>query len=244
MIRGHEKAVLQFSGGKDSLACLYLLEPHWSELTVMWCNTQDSLPETINLMREVAGKVHNFVIVQSDQPKQNEQYGPPTDLLSVWDTELGRSVDQSRTHKFQSPFQCCGMNLWEPLQEAVDVGGYTLIIRGQRNSETHKSTIRSGHMEAGREYWFPIEAWSEAEVRTFLDTKQVPLPAHYKWFNSSLDCASCTAYLAENKGKLAWMQHAHPEQAQRLVRKLHFVHSAAMREIGHLREVIGEYHAA
>jgi phosphoadenosine phosphosulfate reductase len=134
--------------------------------------------------------------------------------------------------------------LWKPLQDAVKEGGYTLVIRGQRNSETHKSTTRSGHIEDGVEYWFPLENWSEGAVREFLDERRVPLPEHYSWFNSSLDCATCTAYLAQNKGKLAWMQHRHPALAQRLARKLHFVHSAAMNEILHIRETLGELDAA
>jgi len=31
--------VLQLSGGKDSLACLYLLKPKWDDLIVAWVNT-------------------------------------------------------------------------------------------------------------------------------------------------------------------------------------------------------------
>jgi len=38
------ETVLQFSGGKDSLACLYLLKPRWHEIMVLWLSTPAVLP--------------------------------------------------------------------------------------------------------------------------------------------------------------------------------------------------------
>jgi len=228
--------VLQFSGGKDSLACLYLLKEYWKELTVMWAYTHDSFPETIAQMREVAGLVGRFEVVHSNVIEQNGRYGPPTDLLPVWDTEVGRGFDETRTRKYQAPFACCSDNLWQPLLDAVKGLGATLVIRGQRTSDKHKSTIRSGHIEAGIEYWFPLEGWSEKQVLSFLTEEGVALPEHYRYFNSSLDCAGCTAYLAEHKGKLAWMQKRHPELAARLWKRLEYVKSGVDAELQHLQE--------
>lgn len=39
IIDRHERVVLFFSGGKDSLTCLLLLRPYWDRLTVCWINT-------------------------------------------------------------------------------------------------------------------------------------------------------------------------------------------------------------
>ena len=39
------KTALQFSGGKDSLACIHLMRSHWDTLTVYHVDTGDLLPE-------------------------------------------------------------------------------------------------------------------------------------------------------------------------------------------------------
>lgn len=244
MILGHERAVLQFSGGRDSLACLQLLKPHWHELEVHWCYTHDQPPEVLAQMRDVAGLVRNFVIVHSDQPGQTERFGPPTDLLPVWDTELGRECDETRTRKFQSPFACCSENLWKPLEAALVLSKATLCIRGQRNSEAKKGTVRSGEIHAGIEYWFPLENWAEKEVLAYLREEGVPLPAHYSWFNSSLDCMTCTAYLVENRGKAAYLAEKHPEAARRLKERLRQIKVAVMLETAHIHDALEELNAA
>jgi 3'-phosphoadenosine 5'-phosphosulfate sulfotransferase (PAPS reductase)/FAD synthetase len=59
------KAVLQFSGGKDSLACLLLLRPWWDRLTVMWVNTGAAFPETLELMEAVRSRVANSSLMSA-----------------------------------------------------------------------------------------------------------------------------------------------------------------------------------
>lgn len=234
MIQGHKNAVLQFSGGKDSLAALYFLKPCWNELTVMWCNTGDAFPETIRQVAKLAGTVKNVEIVTSDIEAQQRKYGSPADIVPVWDTAFGRQMDSSRTRRAQTPFACCSNNIWEPLHQAVKAGGYTLVIRGQRNAEAKKSTIRSGHREDGVEYWFPLEDWSDLDVLEFLAEQDVKLPLHYGYFNSSLDCMTCTAYLADNKGKERYLLERHPLAAERLEAKLALLDASVSEELSNI----------
>lgn len=243
MIQGHENAVLQFSGGKDSLAALYFLKPMWNELTVMWCNTGDAFPETIRQVAKLAGVVKNVEIVTANIFSQQEKFGPPTDVVPVWDTAFGRQMDDSRVRRFQTPFACCGDNIWDPMYQAVKAGGYTLVIRGQRNAEAKKSTIRSGHREDGLEYWFPLEEWSDLDVREFLAEQGVELPAHYAYFNSSLDCMTCTAYLADNVGKGKYLLERHPLAAERLGIKLALIDASVSEELANIWQAREALHA-
>lgn len=231
LLARHENIVLQFSGGKDSLACLYLLRPFWERISVLWINTGDAFPETLEQMRGIEALVPRFVEVRSTQPANLERYGPPADVLSAWDTPMGHMIDGDRPYRVQTPFACCAANIWTPLDQASRVLGATLVIRGQRNQETKKSPIRNGHVENGIEYCFPIETWTDGDVRGYLVEQGVELPAHYAFVNTSLDCQSCTAYLSENIGKFAYMRQRHPDLYAAVGKRLTYIRDAALAEL-------------
>lgn len=227
----HSAAVLQFSGGKDSLACLHLLRPYWDRLTVLWANTGDAFPETVEQMRDIADLVPHFQEVRSQQPENIKRFGPPADVLSAWDTPYGRMIDDSRRYRVQTPFGCCAVNIWKPLDEATRALRATLVIRGQRHAESKKAPIRSGHVEDGIEYYFPIEDWTDQEVVEYLRANDVKLPEHYAYVDSSLDCQTCTAYLAENAGKFVYVRERHPHLHAELRQRLSYIRDAAMTEL-------------
>lgn len=230
-------AVLQFSGGKDSLACLYLLRPYWDRLVVMWVNTGDAFPETIEQMASIKALVPRFLEVRSAQPKQIADNGLPADVLSVWDTPMGRQMRPGRSQKLQTALACCNDNLWQPAAKATHDLNATLVIRGQRQAEAFRTTVRSGTIEAGVEYLFPIERWTNKEVRDYLDRCGVALPEHYAYVDSSLDCKHCTAYLSENYGKFIYMQERHPALHSFVRDRVHYILKSVAAEATHLLEV-------
>ncbi len=70
----HDKAVLSFSGGKDSLVCLDLCRDYRDKLTVAWVNTGAMFPHMREFVyRAVEG--FNFVELESDQPGWLDQQG-------------------------------------------------------------------------------------------------------------------------------------------------------------------------
>ena len=211
MIGATDKAVLQFSGGKDSLACLYLLRPHWKRLTVAWVNTGAAYPETVALMDRVRAMVPDFLEVKSDQPSNIAKYGPPADIVPVPNSPEGRALTQSDAEPIQSHLQCCNANVWWPMQCAMQERGATLIIRGKKLADGRKSAVRSGEVRDGVRYWFPLEDWTEDDVRAYLIEQRVELPAHYAYTKTSLDCWSCTAYTDENAGRIKYMRDYQPE---------------------------------
>jgi phosphoadenosine phosphosulfate reductase len=211
-IARHEKVVLQFSGGKDSLACLHLLRAHWDKVLVLWLDTGDAFPETHKQMQEIARLVPHFMTVKSNQPGQTLENGPPSDVVNVWGSKYGRLFTEV-TLPVQAAFECCGANIWTPMDEACKKLGTTLIIRGQRAAEKKKGPTYSGQVIDGVEYLFPLEAWSRQQVIDYLLEEGVGLPGHYKEWDSSLDCMTCTAYLDDNQPKMHYLRRYHPNTA-------------------------------
>jgi 3''-phosphoadenosine 5''-phosphosulfate sulfotransferase (PAPS reductase)/FAD synthetase and related enzymes len=231
--------MLQFSGGKDSLACLYLLEPWWDKLIVAWADSGDEFPETKKQMQEIAGMVPQFVVAKGNQPAEILEFGLPADVLSVWNTPLGRAMGGERI-KLQDPLSCCQRNRWEPMMALVRELDVTLVIRGQRNSEGRKGLVRNGAVIAGVEYLLPLEDWSRDQVLDFLKERGVRLPESYKWNDSSLDCQHCTGWLSENPGKLEYIDEFHPELGKEVRSRLHLIKRAVEDHMAPLHRILGE----
>lgn len=234
----HERAVLQFSGGKDSLACLALMRPYWDAITVLWINSGDAFPETVAQMAAIRAMVPHFEAVQANQPAQIERDGYPSDIVSVWDTPLGRSAYRDRPFKTQSALACCNVNLWQPGMAAVKALGATLVIRGQRHSEARRSGLTSGDVVDGIEYLLPIETWDDAAVHAYLAAQGIALPEHYDYVDSSLDCQHCTAYLDDNAGKFAYLAARHPSLHAEVRGRVIYLLRAARAEAAHLRAIV------
>ena len=234
IIERHTKIALQFSGGKDSLACLFLLRPYWDKLTVFWVNTSAVFPETLDIMNQVRAMVPHFIEIKSNALEDVEYNGFPVDILPETRTGFGRLVDGHTKPVMRLSSICCATNIWAPMLEAMKTFGATLIIRGQRVSETRKSPVKSGDVIDGVEYLFPIESWSAESVRGFLGDR---LPSHYRYTETSLDCWHCTAYLFENLGKWKYMREFHPEKLVHVRAKLFDLRSAVRRESAIIDEV-------
>jgi 3'-phosphoadenosine 5'-phosphosulfate sulfotransferase (PAPS reductase)/FAD synthetase len=202
---------LQFSGGKDSLACLYLLRPHWQELLVVWADAGAAYPETVELMEQVRAMVPHFLVVRSDVHADIKAHGYPSDIVPSRHTAIGKvSRTDVEGPTLRAWAECCARNVWVPMHQALKARGITTIIRGQRDAEAYKAPVRDGDMVDGITYRMPIQTWSEEEVRAYL-TEVGALPAHYADTTTSLDCWVCTAYLDEKRDQVAYLKEKHPE---------------------------------
>lgn len=227
----HEKIALQFSGGKDSLACLYLLQRDWSRITVCWTNTGDAFPETVAQMDAIRRMVPHFHEIRSDQPSNIELNGWPSEIVPTTNTAYGRIVDAHQAPLIQPYANCCCANIWEPMRQAMRDMGVTLLIRGTRIADKRKTLIRDGMAVDGIEFSHPIEDWSDAMVRDFLGDR---LPAHYQHTGTSLDCRHCTAYLYENADKMRYMKVRHPVEHAEVMRRLRVIRDATAAELAHI----------
>lgn len=222
IIDRHEKIVLMFSGGKDSVACYYLLKEWLPKITVLWVNPGDLFPENEAIVREFAKKMPNFLEVKSDALGFKKLYGTPVDLVVINHTQLAEVSEGARETKVISGYDCCSMNYWFPAQEEIKRLGSTLIIRGQRSDERATSPVRSGEIVDGVEYLFPLQDWTQADVLAYLTECGFSIPEFFHFSESSLDCLHCTAFLHDFTDREEYMKKnhavAHAENKAKLTR--------------------------
>lgn len=205
----HKRVALSLSGGKDSLACLYLYKPYWDDLTVYWCNTGDAFPETIEFMERIKKLVPNFKEVKGRQPEIHAMDGWPSDVVPAMHTTDGNAIFGETSFKVQSRVACCFRSLMLPAYQAMKSDGVTCIIRGKRHDEADKTGLMSGYVsEDGIELIFPIYEWTSDDVYSYLKSIDVELPAFYKHGNHSIDCQHCTAFWED--GHANYLRNEHP----------------------------------
>lgn len=236
----HEKIVLQFSGGKDSMASLLFLRPWWDKITTMWVNTGAAFPEMLDLIDTVKKMVPHFVEIKTNQPAYISVNGIPGDVVPVNHTKFGQNFTGSQKTMVSAYLDCCGTNVSLPLAHATKQFGATLIVRGQKDADDHKSPIKSGHILDGAEYFFPVEDWTNAEVFEYLAEQDFEIPAFYSLKATSLDCWNCTAYCADHADKLAYMKTRHPDKHRKLLKSLTALREAIGMDLSHLDNLLEE----
>lgn len=220
----HSKIALQFSGGRDSLACLYLLKPYWDRLTVYWCNTGAAYPETLALIAEVRAMVPHFAEIHGGQPAVIEQFGLPSDMVPVSATPVGLAVNATGTVLMQDRYSCCIRSMNAPTHARMIEDGITLVIRGQKNADRLKAPMRSGHIEDGIEYLFPIEDWDTKQVMGYLEEQGASIPRFYEMMSNAPDCMTCSAYWEEGAG--AYLKRYHHIEFKEYQRRLDIIAQA------------------
>lgn len=209
IIDRHQRIALQVSGGRDSIACLYLMRPYWDRLTVYWLDTGAAYPETVALMQRIRDMVPNFARIEGRQPQTIAEWGMPTDILPVSSTPMG-IAGSGQGVPMQDRYSCCLRSIMLPLHERMVADGITLIIRGQKNADRLKSIVRSGEVHEGIEYFFPIEDWDARKVMRFLEDEGAPIPRFYEMLNGSPDCMNCSAWWEE--GAMRYLRRYHYDQ--------------------------------
>jgi 3'-phosphoadenosine 5'-phosphosulfate sulfotransferase (PAPS reductase)/FAD synthetase len=239
LLEAHEKVVLQFSGGKDSLACLLLTKPWWEKIMVMWTNTGDAFPETIEQMATIKAMVPHFLEVNTDQPKQVYENGWPSDVVSVKATQFGRILVASGENApvIQGYPICCNANIWQPMFEATLRLGATLVLRGTRKDDVRRATKSQTEVIAGVTFHHPIWDWPVANVFSYVE-KQGLLPRHYGETETSLDCMHCTAYLDENALKMRYLERAYPDVSEEVQRRLRAIRDIVVSDLGHIERAV------
>ncbi len=238
----HDHVMLQFSGGKDSLAVLELCKPWWSKIFVVYCNPGDEFPETLEVVESIKKLPINFIEVTPEVKVSEsiEQYGLPSDLIPLRNTYdyswlSGMAMNGIAV---QHPMNCCSRSRFEPLQKAIKELGITLIIRGQKVSQNKVSPVRNGDVIDCVEYLFPLQDFSEEGVLQFLRDSGVTIPEYYSHVEHSLDCVGCTAFLDETIGKIAYMKEFHPESYQIVSQRLKDIKASVDAEYQNLIDAV------
>ena len=203
------KTALAFSGGKDSWACLWLNKDNLNDILVIWVNTGKNYPEMLETIGRAKALCPNFIELIVDRDGQNAYHGIPADVVPINWTRVGQEVTDKKRVMIQPYLNCCHENIGANLQKYCKDNGVTHLIRGQRNDEGHKSSARDGAEVEGITYLQPIETWTAQQVLDFV-AQHMPLPDHFRFKHSSMDCYDCTAYRAESKDRIAYTKKHHP----------------------------------
>lgn len=194
---------LHFSGGKDSLACLYLMQEEWDSMYVVWVNTGAAHPDVLEYMKRWKKRLPHFVEIKTNQPKNIEEFGWPADAVPVENSVLGKQISGGDGPLIQSCLECCARNIWFPLHEATVNLGVKYVVKGQRISDARKSTSRNGTQVGDITYLMPIEDWSEEEVFSYLKKVNADMPECYaRGEKTGRDCWDCTGYLDDNHARI------------------------------------------
>lgn len=232
----HEKIALQFSGGKDSLACLFLLREWWDRITVYWTNTGAAYPETIKLAAQVREMVPHFVEIAGNQPAVIDAYGLPSDIVPSNSTPFGIGATGNVRPVIQDRYHCCFQTIMRPMHERMIADGITLIIRGQRADDKQKAPIRSGHVEDGIEYLFPVEDWSARQVLQYLKEQDAPIPRFYEVLDDAPDCMTCSGWW--EKGEAKYLKRYHHDAYLEVQHRLQIIKVALAEHIDHFNQEV------
>lgn len=219
--------VLWFSGGKDSMACLYLMRAQLNEIAVLWANTGKNYPEALEVIERAKSMCPHWHEVITDRDGQWKHNGLPSDVVPIDWTAMGQMLSDKKPVTVQSYLGCCFENITGPLVQKTRELGATTVIKGQRADEPHRSTARSGETHDGLTFLHPIEDWTAGMVLAFLKCEMGELPQHYQLEHSSLDCYDCTAFSAHSQDRIQWMRQKHPDLFEEFARN-HFALTHAL----------------
>lgn len=231
---------IQFSGGKDSLAVLYLCRPILPQATVYFGDTGDVYPHMVEFVHETCAKLGAKLKVVPPPMALSEFHrfaGLPSDIVPVERTWEMRQYTKRSGEVLQSNLSCCNYMLWQPLQRAMIQDGVTTIYRGSKAADGHVG-VADGYVENGITYKSPIWNWSDEDVFTYLASVGAETPEHYATVNSSFDCLMCTAYLTSvgARERLEFTKRRYPERWPELQAKLRSVREAVDVERSSLEE--------
>lgn len=202
----HTLVALSFSGGKDSLACVHLLRDHLDHITIYHLDTGDLLPEMQESVERVREFAPHFVTLTTDVRMWIAENGLPTDLLPYSAHAVGQAMKEGP--RLVPRYTCCYRNLMLPVWGRIRDDGNTLCIRGTKTVDMPHMPVLSGEVHEGVELWYPVQAWTHADVFRYLHDVGAPVPRIYDRTNNAPECARCTAWWGEDRAR--YLREFHP----------------------------------
>jgi len=192
------KPALHFSGGKDSMACLYLLRDQLDRIDVYWVNTGDLCPELRATVDQVRAWVPRFHEVKTDVCAWRHTHGTPVDALPSNCTPLGVTYGLSNV-RMSGKFDCCFANKMEPMHRRMVADGVDCVIRGTKLCDTGRIPAE-GPMGCYTVV-LPLRDWSHDDVHSYLQKVGAPVSEIYQYgaSGSAVDCLGCTALWGDDK---------------------------------------------
>jgi 3'-phosphoadenosine 5'-phosphosulfate sulfotransferase (PAPS reductase)/FAD synthetase len=215
MLGHHRNAVLQFSGGKDSTALMYLARPYLNEITVLFSETGATFPHLRRHVEQTCRKLGaRMTIVHPEIDVHEHIYrnGFPSDIVPVEaSAEMAPFLNPPPKQILQSYTQCCRAMLWTPMLGYMRENNVDLVLRGSKSCDPRVGVGPGTEIE-GITYESPLWDWSDDDVYAYLKEQGAELPDQYPEINDSLDCWICTAHLAHHGDqKMHYIKKNYPD---------------------------------
>ena len=240
-IQRHDRIAFQLSGGKDSVAALFLLKPFWNRFTVYFCDSGDSLPETYSIICRLAAILPRFQLIPGRVAETKARWGQPTDLLPWTSAYAAHHHNAGETPLMQDRVACCSRSIMAPLHDWMIADEITLIIRGQKDADDLKGPLKSGDVVDGIEYLFPVQGWADEECFSFMrDNGIEPQRFYAEGMKQSADCATCTSWNGDDRAK--YLKQYHPDKFQEYQRNMHVIAGAIAPALDNFRKELEACH--
>ncbi|MDQ1275008.1 MAG: phosphoadenosine phosphosulfate reductase [Euryarchaeota archaeon] len=194
------KVSVSYSGGKDSLAVLQLVNETMEDYELMFADTGLEFPETLENVREVAeyyGKTLRTASAGDSFWESIGVFGPPT-MDTRW---------------------CCKICKLGPITRLIDENydGGCLSFIGQRQYESHARSISK---RVWRNPWVgnqvgasPIQEWTALHIWLYLFRTKAPYNPAYEKGYDRMGCWLCPS---SSLSDFFQLEESHPELAKKL----------------------------
>lgn len=194
------KVSVSYSGGKDSLAVLQLVDDTLDDYEIMFADTGLEFPETLENIKKVAeyyGKELKTASAGDSFWDSINAFGPPT-LDTRW---------------------CCKICKLGPITRLIDENyeGSCLSFIGQRQYESHARFISK---KVWKNPWVgnqvgasPIQEWTALHIWLYLFRKKAPYNPAYEKGYDRMGCWLCPS---SSLADFFQLEESHPELAKKL----------------------------
>lgn len=234
----HKRILFLFSGGKDSTAALYHLKPYWDKMIVGWIDTGDLCEEIREFILGVGKEVPNFVSITSDSRKWREENGWPSPVVPIDYTGLGQMVNGDKPISICAYLDCCKANIWDQIKPLVAHTKATAVLTGQKEADSAKDPRKNGTWIDGAQYFYPINDWSDDQVREYLVEIGITDPRFFT-DDTSIDCKTCTGY-PQYTARSAYIKTHHPEAHKEVQRRWRLIKQALQPSVAGLDAALNE----
>ncbi|MDD3874754.1 MAG: phosphoadenosine phosphosulfate reductase family protein, partial [Methanosarcina sp.] len=194
------KVSVSYSGGKDSLAVLQLVDESLEDYEIMFADTGLEFPETLENVKQVVeyyGKKLRTTSAGDSFWDSISVFGPPT-MDTRW---------------------CCKICKLGPITQLIDENykGGCLSFIGQRKYESHARSISK---RVWKNPWVgnqigasPIQDWTALHIWLYLFSTKAPYNTAYETGYDRMGCWLCTS---SSLADFFQLEESHPELAKKL----------------------------
>lgn len=224
----HERVVLGFSGGKESIALAHMLEPWRDQVTLAWTNTGWMARHMVEFVRGYRDR--GWILEELSAPNLLDVWainGTPVDVAPV------ANMNGTAEPRLQPWLNCCFTTRQQPMNAYLRTQAPCAYVVGQRANDFSGATMAGlrSNLPASVEVALPLTDWTEADVYAYIDRHGLELPPQYaEGYPDSIECVVCPAQIYSKR--MDYLARRYPEV-------LPGIRSAVMQAFGETAKTMG-----